>query len=340
MARRDNKNQDKLSGPEKAAMALLALGEEASALILKKLSTQEIQEISLHMSFIQGIKKETSDELLQEFTDMFRVEGGINIAGEQFVRTLLPAVLEKEEAKELISKIDEEKQKIPFKHLRDVDPKLLAGFIKGEHPQTIAIIVSHLQHQKASQVLANLPEQLQFEVVGRIANLEAVPPDLIQEVDEVLEKELTSIGKRGQQVGGVGVVAEILNHSDRRTGDNILQFLEESDAELAEKVRKLMFVFEDLIHVNDQGIRELLKEIRNEELTMALKTGSEELKTKIFKNLSQRAAQMLQEDMAMMGPARLSEVEAAQQNILNVARRLEKEGKLLLAGKESGEAFV
>ena len=331
---------NKLNGPKKAAIALLSMGEEASALILKKLSTDEIKELSLQMSYIEGVKKETSDELLEEFTSLFRVETGVNVAGDQFIRKLLPNVMQGEQAREVISQLDEEKQKIPFKHLRDIDPKLLAGFIKGEHPQTIAIIISHLGHQKASQVLACLPEQLQFEVVGRIANLETVPPDLIQEVDEVLEKELTSIGKRGEQIGGISVVAEILNHCDRRTGDNILQFFEETDSDLAEKVRKLMFVFEDLLHVNDAGIRELLKEIRNEELTMALKTASEDLKGKLFKNLSQRAAQMLQEDISMMGPARLSEVEAAQQSILNVARRLEKDGKLLLAGKEGGESFV
>jgi len=329
-----------MNGPQKAAIALLTLGEEVSALILKKLSTDEIKDLSLQMSYIEGIKKETSDELLQEFTSLFRTEGGLNVAGDPFIRKLLPNVMKGEQAKEVISHIDEEKHRIPFKHLRDIDPKLLAGFIKGEHPQTIAIIVSHLGDQKASQVLANLPEQLQFEVVARIANLETVPPDLIQEVDEVLEKELTSIGKRGQQIGGISVVAEILNHCDRRTGDNILQFLDETDTDLAEKVRKLMFVFEDLLHVNDTGIRDLLKEIQNEELTMALKTASEDLKAKIFKNLSQRAAQMLQEDISMMGPARLSEVEAAQQTILNVARRLEKEGKLMLAGKDGGESFV
>lgn len=332
-------NGAKLTGPKKAAMALLSLGEEVSSLILKKLTTEEIKELSVHMSYIDGMKKETSDELLKEFTSLFRTEGGLNVDGDQFIRNLLPSLMKVDQAKDIIAKMDETKQRAPFKHLRDIDPKLLAGFIKGEHPQTIAIIVSHLLHQKASQVLAYLPEQLQFEVVGRIASLETVPPDLIQEVDEVLEKELMSIGKRGEQIGGISVVAEILNHCDHRTGDSILQFLEETDADLAEKVRKLMFVFEDLLHVNDAGIRELLKEIRNEELTMALKTASEDLKTKIFKNLSQRAAQMLQEDIAMMGPARLSEVEAAQQAILTVAQ-LEKDGKLVLAGKDGGESFV
>jgi flagellar motor switch protein FliG len=338
MAKRDN--SERISGPKKAAMALLSMGVEASAQILKNLTTDEIKEISLHMSYIEGVKKETSDELLNEFTSLFRMEGGVSVVGDEFVRHLLPTVMHVDQAREVIAEIDEKKQKIPFKHLKDIDPRLLAGFIKGEHPQTIAIIISYLEHQKASQVLGFLPEHLQFEIVGRIATLEAVPPDLVREVDEVLEKELTTLGQRGQNIGGVSVVAEILNHCERRTGDNILQFLEESDTDLAEKVRKLMFVFEDLIHVDDNGIRELLKEIRNEELTLALKTASPDLKARIFKNLSQRAAQMLQEDISMMGPARLSEVEAAQQSILNVARRLEKEGKLLLAGKEGGETLV
>ncbi len=333
-------NPNRLNGPKKAAIALLAMGEEASALILKKLSIDEIKDLSVQMANIEVVRRETSDELLDEFSSLFKVEGGVNVDGDKFIRKLLPSVMQSEQASEVLSKIDEEKQKIPFKHLKDIDPKLLAGFIKGEHPQTIAIIISHLGHQKAGQVLAYLPEQLQFEIVTRIASLESVPPDLIMEVDEVLEKELTSMGSRGQQIGGVSVVAEILNHSDRRTGDSILQFLDETDSDLAEKVRKLMFVFEDLLHANDAGIRELLKEVRNEELTMALKTASEDLKAKIFKNLSQRASQMLQEDMSMMGPARLSEVEGAQQAILVVARRLEKEGKLLMAGKEGGEQFV
>jgi flagellar motor switch protein FliG len=332
--------QKRIEGPQKAAMALLAMGEEASAIILKKLTTEEIKELSIYMANIGGLKKEISDELLDEFSSLFGVEDIWNVDGDQFIRALLPSIMRSDQAQEVISRIDEEKQNIPFKHLKTVDPKLLAGFIKGEHPQTIAIIVSHLEHQKASQVLGYLPEQLQFEIITRIANIEAVPPDLIREVDEVLSKELSTIRNRGRQIGGVAVVAEILNHSDRRTGDSILQYLDETDSDMAEKVRKLMFVFEDLLHVNDAGIRELLKEVRNEELTIALKTASEDLKAKIFKNLSQRASQMLQEDMGMLGPSRLSEVENAQQAILVVARRLEKEGKLLMAGKDGGEQFV
>lgn len=331
----------KLTGPEKAAIILIGLGEEASAQILKNLTTEEIKELGLHMSFIHGVKKDVSDELLQEFANQFNTEDNIVMPGEHFMRSVLPSVLGDNKASELMNKIELEKQRVPFKHVKDIDAKVLANFIRNEHPQTVAIILVHLGHEKSSQVLALLPETFQFEVISRIAHLETVPPDLIREVDEVLKQELVSMGKESHQVlGGVGTVAEILNCSDRRTGDGILQALEDHDPELAEKVRKLMFVFDDLVNIGDQGVRELLKEVRNEELTLALKTASEELKGKIFKNLSQRAAQMLEEDLSMMGPVRLSDVELAQQNILNIARRLEKEGKLMLAGKEGGDALV
>jgi flagellar motor switch protein FliG len=331
----------KLTGPEKAAIILLALGEEASAQILKNLTTEEIKELGVQMSFLQGVKKDVSDELLQEFAGQFNSEDNIYVPGEHFMRSVLPGVLGDNKASEVMSKIELEKQRVPFKHVREIDARVLANFIRNEHPQTVAIILVHLGHEKSSQVLACLPEAFQFEVINRIAHLETVPPDLIREVDEVLEQELVSMGKESHQLlGGVGTVAEILNFSDRRTGDSILQALEDNDPELAEKVRKLMFVFDDLVIISDQGVRELLKEVRNEELTLALKTASEELKSKIFKNLSQRAAQMLEEDLTMMGPVRLSDVEVAQQNVLNIARRLEKEGKLMLAGKEGGDTLV
>lgn len=331
----------KLTGPQKAAIILLALGEEASAQILKNLTTEEIKELGVQMSFIQGVKKEVSEELLEEFTSQFDSEDNLHIPGDHFIRSVLPSVLGDNKASEIMNKIEMEKQRVPFKHVREIDARILANFIKNEHPQTVAIILVHLGHDKASQVISFLPEAFQFEVINRIAHLDTVPPDLIREVDEVLEKELVSMGKESHQLlGGIPTVAEILNLSDRRTGDGIIQAMEDHDPELAEKVRKLMFVFEDLGNISDQGIRELLKEVRNEELTLALKTASEDLKAKIFKNLSQRASQMLEEDLTMMGPVRLSDVETAQQNILNIARRLEKEGKLVLAGKEGGDSFV
>ena len=331
----------KMSGNQKAATILLSLGEEATGLILKSLTTDEIKALGVQMSMIQGVKKEVSDELLEEFTNRFFEEGDILTSGDMFIRNLLPGVLDKETAFDVISTINQEQEKIPFKYVKEIDARVLANFIKNEHPQAIAIILVHLGQEKASQVLGFLPESLQFEVINRIGHLETVPPDLIRDVDEVLEKELLSIGKESHQLlGGVQTIAEILNYSDRRTGDSIMQAMEDYDADLAEKVRKLMFVFDDLVTMNDAGVRELMKEVKNDELILALKTASDELKNKIFKNLSQRAVQMLEEEISVMGPVRLSDVEAAQQNILNVARRLEKEGKIVLAGKEGGDAFV
>jgi flagellar motor switch protein FliG len=293
------------------------------------------------MASIQGVRRDVSEELLQEFNRFFVDEPGILTTGDEFLKNLLPSVLGKDQAQNVMTTIQMEKEKVPFKNVREVDARVLANFIKNEHPQTVAVILVHLGHEKASQVLAFLPEPLQFEVVNRIAHLETVPHDLVEEVHEVLEKELLSVSGASQQVlGGVQTVAEILNHSDRRTGENILQSLEDYDSEMAEKVRKLMFVFEDLVVISDTGIRDLLREVRNDELTLALKTASDELKGKIFKNLSTRAVQMLEEEISVMGPVRLSDVEGAQQNILNAARRLEREGKIVLAGRDGGDAFI
>jgi flagellar motor switch protein FliG len=331
----------KLTGPEKAAAFLMFIGESAAAQLLKKLSPEEIKQLGSSMCNLQDVKKELLEEILLEFGQMFSSKDAVLTTGDDFFLSLLPNVLEKDKADEVLFRIEKEREEIPFKYVREVDPKVLAGFIKTEHPQTIAIILAHLGSEKAGQILAQLSEPLQFEVVNRVARLEMVPPDLLREVDKVLEEELLSVGKASNQIlGGVQVAAEMLNNCDKRTEETILHALENYDEELAEKVRKLMFVFEDLVGVNDAGIRELLKDVSSKDLTMALKTASEELKKKILGNLSKRAAQILQEDLSVMGPVRLSEVEGAQQNIINTARRLEKEGKIFLMGGEGGDTLV
>lgn len=331
----------KLTGAQKAAAFLMFLGEKTSTQLLRTLSPDEIKQLGLSMVDMQDVKKEVLTEVMEEFGQMFTTQDAIFTTGDDFFHSLLPNVLNRDEAEAVISKIEKEKEEIPFKNMQGVDPKLLAGFIRTEHPQTIAIILAHMGPERAGQTLALLSEALQFEVLNRIAHLETVPPDLLREVDAVLQEELLSVEKGGNQVlGGVNVAAEILNNCDKRTEEKILQALEEFDEELAEKVRKLMFVFEDLAGVPDTGIRELLKEVRSEDLTLALKTASEELKRKVLNNLSKRAAQILEEDMSVMGPVRLSEVESAQQNIINAARRLEKEGKIFLVGSEGGDPLV
>jgi flagellar motor switch protein FliG len=222
-----------------------------------------------------------------------------------------------------------------------VDSKTLAGFIRSEHPQTIAVILAHLPKAKAAEVVRQFPENLQYEVILRLSNLDVIPPGIVEEIDAVLQREVLSTeGLEAKQLGGVESVAEILNSCDKNTEEHIFSRLEEDDPELAEQIRQLMFVFEDMMSVDDRGIRTLLKEVRNEDLTLALKTASDGLKSKILSNVSERAAAMIQEDLEVMGPVRVSEVEQAQQKIITIARRLEKEGKLVIGGKGTEDALV
>ncbi|MCX7822915.1 MAG: flagellar motor switch protein FliG [Syntrophobacterales bacterium] len=335
------KKEKKLTGPQKAAILMLALGEQTAAELVKYLSADEIKKLGIEMSNLRGVDSKTTNEILTEFSEQFRDSESIRILGEEYFKNLLPSALGPEKAQDVMKSIEREKEKIPFKNIREMDARVLANFLRAEHPQTIALVMSHLGEEKAAQVLSHLPSGLQFEVINRIVSLETVPFEIVREVDEALEQELLSLGKEMHQVlGGVQKVAEILNRCDRKTSDAVLQALEEADTETAEKVRKLMFVFDDLVAVPDIGIREILKEVDNKDLVVALKTASEELKNKIFRNLSKRAAQILEEDLAVLGPVRLSEVEAAQQRIIEVARRLEKEGRVVLAGGEGGDALV
>ncbi len=335
------KKDKQLTGPQKAAVVMLALGEQVAAQVLKQLESEEIKKLGMEMSNLRNIDARTTENVLAEFTEQFEDESAIRIPGDEFFKKVLPSALGTDKASEVFKSIEKEKEKIPFKNIRDLDPRVIANFLRTEHPQTISLVLVHLGEEQAAQVLAQLPEGLQFEVISRITTMETVPMEIVREVDEALEQELVSMGGELQQMlGGVQKAAEILNRCDRKTSDRVLQALEETDSELAERVRKLMFVFEDLVAIPDQGIRELLKEVDNKDLVIALKTASDELKEKIFKNLSKRAAQMLEEDLAVLGPVRLSEVEEAQQKILEVARRLEKEGRIVLAGGEGGDAFV
>lgn len=335
------KKEKKLTGPQKAAILMLALGEQTAAELVKYLSADEIKKLGMEMSNLRGVDPKTTTEVLAEFSEQFQDSEAIRVLGEEYFRHLLPNALGPEKAQDVIKSIEKEKEKIPFKNVREMDARVLANFLRAEHPQTIALVMAHLGEEKAAQVLSHLPSGLQFEVINRIVNLETVPADIVREIDEALEQELLSLGGEMHQIlGGVQKVAEILNRCDRKTSDAVLQALEEADSEMAERVRKLMFVFDDLVAVPDVGIREILKEVDNKDLVVALKTASEELKNKIFRNLSKRAAQILEEDLAVLGPVRLSEVEAAQQRIIEVARRLEKEGRIVLAGGEGGDALV
>lgn len=332
---------DRLSGVTKSAILLAAMGDQFTAEMFKQLDDEEIRLVGTAMARMDQVDGKTVDGVLREFLDTLRGEGGPLIGGDKTARRALAMAMGDEAARALLEELEKAKEPIPFERIKHVDSKTLASFIKSEHPQTIAVILAHLSQTKSAEVLKEFPENLQYEVVLRIANLDVIPPGIVEEIDTVLQREILSTeGLEAKQLGGIEAVAEMMNNVDKATEEHIFGRLEEDDPEMAEKIRQLMFVFEDLIMVDDRGIRGLLKEVRNEDLTLALKTASDDLKNKILSNVSERAAAMIAEDLEVMGPVRLSEVEAAQQKVIQVARRLEKEGKIIIGSKGSEDALV
>ena len=329
-----------LSGPQKAAALMVSLGKDVSSMVLQNLTDEEIKEIGKYLTEMSVIPGDLVETILQEFVDDYKNNKDVPVMGEEFLKDVLKKV-HGEKAEEIIEEIEEEKSRVPFQNIKKVDPKVLANFIQHEHPQTIAIILAHLDQKKAAEVLSLLRENIQAEVVRRIARLESVQNEILLEIDKILEEELLTRGTINQQkLGGTQAAAEIINCLDKKTEENVLTQLEEEEAELAEEIRKLMFVFEDLLHLDDRSIRTILKEIKNEDLILALKGASEELRNKIFSNLSSRAAEMIKEDLEAMGPVKLSDVEEAQQKIILVVRNLEKEGKIVVGGGGEGDQLI
>jgi flagellar motor switch protein FliG len=330
-----------LNGPQKAAIVLLALGKNLAATIFKQLERDEITAISKAMVEMDTISKEVAQEVLKEFNETMLIQKDMLIAGPSQVKKLLTENLDPDTAKYVLDSLDLDLGHTPFKELHNVSPKILSQILRNEHPQTLALIAGHLPPDNAAELMQNLTPGVRAEVMMRLAKLEAVPEDMLMEVDRVLQNQLIAIGgKEGKHVGGVQAVAEILNAIDHSTEEEILTEIEEDSSTLAEEIRQLMFVFEDATTLDNRAIREVLKEISNEELGLAMKTASDELKTKFFSNMSERAATMIQEDLEIMGPVKLSDVEAAQQSIVKTIRRLEAEGRIVIAGKGGGDVLV
>ena len=242
--------------------------------------------------------------------------------------------MEPKDAERLLSKIQTQVQKTPFAFLQKAESENLLTFIQDEHPQTIALILCHMPHYKSSEILVGLPGQKQVEVIKRIANMDQTNPEVIREVEQGLESRLASMLMQStEKAGGVETVSEMLNLADRATEKTIMEALEQEDPDLVEEIRRLMFVFEDILLVNDKGIQAVLKEVDNDELSLALKTASEGLKEKVFSNMSARAAEMIKEDMEYMGPVRISDVENSQQRIVDIVRRLEDAGEIMITGR-------
>jgi flagellar motor switch protein FliG len=335
---------DKLTGPQKAAVFLFSIGEELASTIVKRLDEEEIKKLGGFMSKVSSVSPKMLETIFTQFNELASSQFPIQIGhteGTQFIKNVVSKAVEKGKAQTILEEMKEEGQWNLFQKIRRLDPKTVANFIRGEHPQTIAIILAHLDTGQAADILKELPEPLQADVVYRIAELENITPGIVEEIDQALEKEIATIkGSEGKQRGGVRLVAEILNQMDSSAESTILKGIEEQKQTLAEDIRRLMFVFEDLIQVSDKSIMAILKEVNNEILMPAMKTASDELKEKIFKNMSERAVQMMKEDLEVMGPIRLKDVEAAQQAILKAAKKLESEGKIVLMSKGKEEVFV
>ena len=326
-----------MNGPQKAAILLLTMGEEFTADIFRQLDDHEIRDLGRAMSKIQNVSPSVVQEILGEFVTEITSPTDLRIKGDSFLKSTISRAITDERAEGLLEDIHSEIGPAPFESLKLVDAKVLANFIRNEHPQTVALILAHLEPGQAAEILSDFPEQLQTDVIMRIADLDTVPQQVIEEIEQVLREEITALGTGGsQKLGGAQTVAEILNQIDQSTENAILSKMEEDRMELANDIRKLMFVFDDLANVDDRGIRSILKEVNNEELTLALKTATETLKEKILSNLSERAADMIREDLEVMPPQRLMDVEKAQQAILRVAKKLEAEGKVII-GKAGGE---
>jgi len=325
-----------LGGYEKAAVFLSSLGDETAAEVLKGLDVKEIGRITMHMTRLKTIKRAVVDDLLKEVSETIS-RGDISVGGEEFVKKVLSKGLGEDGATKILEMASKEG---PLDSLKWVDSKTLSNFLIAEHPQTIALIICLLEPVQAAEVLSSLPDSIKADVAMRVALTERIPESAIEELKEVIKGQL-DIGKsKGKKLGGTKTIAEILNHCDRTTEQMVLERIEEQNDVLADSIRQLMFVFDDLVNVDDRGIQMILKEISTDDLSLALKTASDALKEKIFKNMSQRAADILREEMQTKGPVRVSDVEKAQQGIVKIARKLEAEGKIVLSGKGGEELVV
>ncbi|WP_066823167.1 flagellar motor switch protein FliG [Clostridium tepidiprofundi] len=322
-----------LSGVQKAAILFITLGPETSAPIIKKLPEREIQKITFEIANMSSVKAEQRQEILNEFIEMNRAKDYIIEGGIDYARELLGKALGNQRAEEILEKVTEATQQFrPFSIARKADANQLLNVISNEHPQTIALILCYLQPDKSAQILSALPEELQGEVAFRIATMNTTSPMIIKEVEKVLDTKLSSVIRTESTIiGGIQSLVDILNQVDRTTEKNITESLEREDAELAEKVSESMFVFEDIITLDDVSIQRILREVDVKELSLALKGCSEEVQDAIFRNQSKRAAASLKEDMEFLGPVRLMDVEKAQQKIVNIIRRLDDAGEIIMS---------
>ena len=335
-----NLNYDDLNGLQKASIMLLALGEEVTSSIFQKLDQKTIKEIGKHMSDISYIPSKVLNAVMDEFLKSFDNDQNLCVSGKSFLKDVVNKTLDESTAREVCKSIDNDNSSDPFDELAYLPSQNLVNMLQEEHPQTIALILSHLSNDKAAEVLCLFPDDIKASIAYRILLIGDVQDDVIRDLEELLKKDSAKVGTNARKFDGLETLANILNEVDGNTEENVLSFIETEDNELADMIRQKMFVFEDLISVDDKSFRELLQNVENDIVVKALKTASEEMQEKIFKNLSERASDMLREDLEVLGPVRLAEVEENQQKIIKVAKKLEADGRIGLAGKGKDDVFV
>jgi len=330
-----------LTGRQKAAILLISLGPELSGQIFRHLTDEEIEQLTLEIASLRRVDSDTRAEVLDEFHEMVMAQEYIAQGGIEYAKELLEKGLGPQKAAEIIHRLTASLHVRPFDFARKTDPAQLLNFIQHEHPQTIALILAYLNPEQAGQILSSLPAELQVEVAKRLATLDRTSPEVLEEVEATLERRLSAFVTQDFTVaGGIDVAVDILNRVDRATEKTIMDALEEEDPELAEEIKKRMFVFEDIVLLSDRDIQMIVREVDSSEWALALKTASEEVQQRIFKNMSKRAAEMLKEEMEYLGPVRLRDVEEAQQKIVSIIRRLEEAGEIVVVRGGEDELVV
>ncbi len=330
-----------IPGPTKAAVIMVALGTSASSQIFQNLEEGDVEKLTAEIANLDSISSETREAILEEFHNLAMAQQFVSQGGIDYAREILEQALGPRKAKEILEKVQQSIRTTGFNLLEDVDPKQLVNFIQKEHPQTIALLLAHMEPGNAAPIISALPQELQVDVATRIATMESISPETLDQVEEVLVGQVKSLfGGDVSEIGGVKAVAEMLNSVDRGAEKNILGNLERENPELATEIKNLMFVFEDVMLLDDRSMQRVLKEIDTKELSMALKGASEELQEKFFRNMSSRASEMIREEMEYMGPIRLKDVEEVQQRIVDVIRRLEEDGEIIISGRGGEEEIV
>lgn len=330
-----------LNGVQKAAILLITLGPDKASNVFKHLKEDEIEQLTLEIANTRSVSQSLKEEVLDEFYEVCLAQQYIAEGGIGYAKDLLEKALGSEKAMEVIGKLTASLQVRPFEFIRKIDASQILNFIQEEHPQTIALILSYLSTGQASTIISSLPQDKQADVAKRIAQMDRTSPDVIKEVERVLERKLSSLANQDYTLaGGVDAIVEILNTVDRGTEKHIMETLEIDEPELADEIRKKMFVFEDILTLDDRSIQRVLREVDNNELAIALKSANEDVQNAIFNNLSKRLATMIREDMDFMGPVRMKDVEEAQQKIVNIIRKLEDSGEIVTARGGGDELVV